>query len=87
MNDPDIFTGDIFSTFSPPKIISVSFPGAKLPKNRDIYFMAKWHELFEKYQTARLFLRQTQQEKYDDWFNPVKDETAQKYFILYIKSM
>lgn len=35
--------------------------------------MAKWHEIFERYQSARLFLRKAYEGDWEDWFNPSED--------------
>ena len=52
----DIFTGDIFEKIEPPHGASFKIVGTALPTNQDIYFVAKWHEIFERYTTARLFV-------------------------------
>lgn len=40
--------------------------------------MAKWHELVERYQSARLFLRKAYEEDWDKWFNPAKNANEKK---------
>ncbi len=50
----DIFTGDIFDKIQPPHSVSFKIVGISLPTNQDIYFVANWHEIFERYTTARL---------------------------------
>lgn len=90
MKEKDIFDGDIFKEFAPPSKITFELNGkkTKLPQNQDVFFMAKWHELFERYQTARLFLRKTLQNEYKGWLNPVSDdEISKKYCVLYIRSI
>lgn len=84
----NLFINDIFDNIMPPSNTIFRMDGLKIPKNKDIYFMAKWHELFEKYQTARLFIEQTQKERFDDWIiSPEDNKNAEKYFTLYIKSI
>lgn len=58
----DIFTGDIFEKIEPPHDISFKIIGTVLPTNQDIYFVAKWHEIFERYTSARLFVRKALEE-------------------------
>ena len=53
----DIFTGDIFEKIEPPHNVSFKIVGTALPTNQDMYFVAKWHEIFERYTSARLFVR------------------------------
>ena len=74
----DIFTNDIFSEIMPPSNKAYSLIGLSLPSNQDIYFMAKWHELFERYQSARLFLRKAYEGEWESWFNPAKDDNEKK---------
>lgn len=51
MKEKDIFDGDIFKEFAPPSKITFELNGrkTKLPQDQDVFFMAKWHELFERY--------------------------------------
>ena len=73
----DIFTGDIFEEIQPPHGVSFKLVGTALPANQDIYFVAKWHEIFERYSTARLFVRKALEDNWDYWFNKVDDEKIQ----------
>lgn len=43
------------------------FGNGILPRNVDVFFKAKWHELYYRYEHARMHLLQTSDEKYDDW--------------------
>lgn len=76
--DKDIFTGDIFSNIQPPHSVSFKIVGTALPTNQDIYFVAKWHELFERYTTARMFVRKAIGDNWDYWFNKIPDEKVQR---------
>lgn len=72
------FQTDIFEGVKPPSSSNYSLIGLKLPTNQDVYFMSKWHELFERYEMARVFLHKTEEENWDYWFNRLDDETAQR---------
>lgn len=76
----DIFLYDIFRTIEPPHGGKFNLIGLKLPSSQDYYFAAKWNELFNRYCSARIFLRKTQEEKWDYWFNPVDNTKTQKAF-------
>lgn len=73
----DIFIGDIFEKIEPPHGVSFKIVGTALPTNQDIYFVAKWHEIFERYTTARLFVRKALEDNWEYWFNRVDDEKIQ----------
>lgn len=73
----DIFTGDIFDKIQLPHSVTFNLVGTALPTNRDIYFVAKWHEIFERYTTARLFIRKALDDNWDYWFHKVEDEKIQ----------
>ncbi len=82
--EQDIFTGDIFSSIQPPHSVSFNLIGATIPTNQDYYFLAKWHEIFERYTSARLFIRKALSENWDYWFNPIENketQTAMEYKI------
>lgn len=76
--ETDIFTGDIFSSLQPPHNVSFKLEGVSLPTNQDIYFVAKWHELFERYTTARMFVRKALEDDWDYWFNRIDDANIQR---------
>lgn len=80
------FQTDIFKGVEPPSSSKYSLVGTKLPTSQDVYFMSKWHELFERYEMARIFLRKTEEDNWDYWFNKVDDETAQKGLELTFKA-
>ena len=73
----DIFTGDIFEKIEPPHDVSFKIVGTALPTNQDMYFVAKWHEIFERYTSARLFVRKALEDNWDYWFNKMEDEKVQ----------
>lgn len=73
----DIFTNDIFSKIQPPHSISFKLEGITLPTNQDFYFVAKWHEIFERYTTARLFVRKALEDNWDYWFNKIDNDEVQ----------
>ena len=39
-----------------------------MPSNQDVFFFSKWHEIFERYQSARLFLRKANEGEFTNWF-------------------
>lgn len=80
------FCTDIFEGVRPPSSSKYSFADVKLPTSQDVYFMYKWHELFERYEMARIFLHKTEGDKWDYWFSRVDDQTAQKGLELTIKA-
>lgn len=70
----DMFTTDIFKDIEPPSSKSYSLEGVKIPTNQDVYFLAKWHELFDRYCVARIFARKTKEKCCGYWFNPVGEK-------------
>lgn len=81
----DIFKNEIFGTLEPPHGAIIK-EGTSLPTSQDIYFASKWNELFERYSTARIFLRKTQEEDWDYWFNRIDKPDVQKAVELIFKS-
>lgn len=81
----DMFINEIFGTLEPPHGTIIK-EGTSLPTNQDIYFASKWNELFERYSTARIFLRKTQEEDWDYWFNRIDKPDVQKAVELIFKS-
>lgn len=80
--EQDIFTGDIFNSIQPPHGVSFNLIGAAIPTNQDYYFLAKWHEIFERYTSARLFVRKALDKDWNYWFTPMEDpkiQTAMEY--------
>lgn len=73
----DIFTGDIFDEIAPSHSASVKIVGIPLPTNQDVYFVAKWNEIFERYNTARMFAQKALGDEWDYWFNKFDDEKIQ----------
>lgn len=84
--EKDLFKTDIWSEIAPAKGTSYNLIGLKMPTSQDIYFVSKWHELHDRYTTARLFLRKTQEFDYDYWFNQVEDPISQTGIELKIKA-
>ena len=79
------FETDIFSVFESEQK-NFDFFDAKLPNNKDVFFMAKKRELFEQYQAARSFMEETDTDDWNHWFEPVESETANEYFKLFLRS-
>lgn len=81
-----LFEKEIFGGIEPPTKKRVEFAGLKMPNNQDIYFVSKWHEVFDRYSSARLFLNKCFETDYDYWFDRLPDEKIQKAMELIIKS-
>ena len=79
------FTTDIFS-LAKPSSVSFNLVGTRLPNNQDLFFRSKQKELVEQYSAARLFLRETETDDWEHWFNPVEDDVADKAFKLIFRS-
>ena len=63
------------------------FGNGALPNNVDVFFKAKWHELFARYESARAFLFQTSDGgNYNSWGIEKLEEREKKYCELMIKS-
>ncbi len=82
----DLFANDIFSTIQPPHGAKFSLVGTALPTNQDMYFVSKWNELFNRYCSARIFLRKTQESNWDYWFNPMEKPDVQRAMELIFKA-
>lgn len=80
------FQNDIFSGIKPPENTMFNLVGVKIPTSQDVYFMSKWHELFERYEMTRVFLRKTEEDNWDYWFHRVDDDIAQKGIKLMFKA-
>ena len=74
----NIFSNDIFKTIAPPSSSMYMLKGVKLPNSHDVYFMAKWHELFQRYQSARLFLLKAYDGEWESWFNASEEDDTEK---------
>ncbi len=61
------FQTNIFEGVEPPSSSKYNLIGTKLPTSQDVYFVSKWHELFERYEMARIFLSKTEE---DNWTIP-----------------
>jgi len=79
------FRTDIFS-LDKPSSFKFNLIGAKLPNNKDVFFRAKQKELVDQYSAARIFIRETETNDWNHWFNPVENEVADKAFKLIFRS-
>ena len=73
----------IETDFAPIKPGTHSLLGdGKVPDNRDVFYKAKWHELYERYESARMMLMQA--DTLDDcgWINNIKPEKDRNYMKL-----
>jgi len=91
INKKDLFKTDIFnSSISPPNSSSFSLIGSALPTNQDLYFMSKWHEIFSRYQSARIFLREANKDSLEDWehwFSLSGSEDDELFKLMFISEM
>ena len=76
------FQTNIFEGVEPPSSSKYNLIGTKLPTSQDVYFVSKWHELFERYEMARIFLSKTEEDNWDYWFDKVDDEVENSGNIL-----
>ena len=81
-----MFKNEIFGVLEPPHEVKFNLIGVSLPTNQDMYFVSKWNELFDRYSSARLFLRKTQEDNWDYWFNRLDKSDIQHAMELTIKS-
>lgn len=79
------FSTDIFSLDKPSSVTS-NLVGTRPPNNHDLFFRSKQKEIVEQYSAARIFLRETETDDWEHWFNPVKDDVANKAFKLIFRS-
>ena len=79
------FTTDIIS-LDKPSSVTFNLAGTRLPNNHDLYFRSKQKELVEQYSAARIFLRETETDDWEHWFNLVEDDVANKASKLIFRS-
>lgn len=61
------FLGNI-SELEQNKNITIKFSGLKIPSHTDVFFRAKQDEILQQYKTARIFLRETETDNWEHWF-------------------
>lgn len=73
----DIFKTNIFSyPIEPPNHAICEIKKSHLPSNQELYFFSKWHEIYERYCSARIFLREALNDDWEYWkywFKPTDD--------------
>lgn len=79
------FKNDIF-TLDKPSSIKYKLDGIKLPNTNDIFFRSKQHELVDQYSAARIFMRETETDDWNHWFDPCDDKKSEEVFQLIYKS-
>ena len=80
------FQTNIYEGVNPPSSSKFNLVGVKLPTSQAVYFVSKWHQLLERYEMARTFLKKTEEDNWDYWFNRVDDEVTQKVIELTFKA-
>lgn len=84
------FSTDIFnSVLNPPSSSKFNIIGLNMPSNQDVYFMSKWHEIFDRYSSARIFVYEASKsdvKDWDHWFNLTDNDETNAYFITKLKT-
>lgn len=80
----DIFKNNIFDSIVTPPAPKYSLTGTRLPVSQEAFFVSKWHELFERYESARLFLKNAYYGEWTEWFkksdeNDIDSESDNNY--------
>lgn len=69
------------------KNITIDLIGAKLPTPKDIFFRAKQKEIFEQYESARIFLRETEIDDWSHWFTGANPEYHEVFKLTFMEIM
>lgn len=77
------FATDIWSLKSP---LNKKLNLGDLPTNTDIYFRAKQKEIIDQYSAARVFMRESETDDWNHWFDPVEDQQHNEAFKLIFTS-
>lgn len=76
------FKTDIFE-LSVKKDKKINLIGLKLPSSKDVFFRAKQEEIFQQYEAARIFLRETENEDWEHWFTCNNDKYIGVFELIY----
>ncbi|MEG0134105.1 MAG: hypothetical protein RR851_15080 [Clostridium sp.] len=83
------FSTDIFM-LNPNKDIHIEFNRDTIinpPTAQDVFFRAKQDELFQQYQSARIFLRETETEDWNHWFDECDPRYEGTFKLLFMQRM
>lgn len=70
--------------------VSINLKNAKLPSNKDVFFRAKQEELLQHYESARIFLLETETDDWNHWFELDEKDKIDKqeiFELLYMERM
>jgi len=76
-----VFSTDIFELQHKSKPFKLI--GATIPSPQDVFFRSKQEEIFQQYESARIFLRETETDDWNHWFvtdNPEYQDVFQLLF-------
>ncbi|MBY2478568.1 hypothetical protein KWV16_16985 [Clostridioides difficile] len=70
------------------KNFTINFLELKLPANKDLFFRAKQDEIFQQYESARIFMHEAQTDDWSHWFEKPENSKEQKiYELLFTERM
>jgi len=81
-----IFVTDIFE-LQQNRNIKINLIGASLPNSSDVFFRAKQEEVFQQYESARIFLRETKTDDWNHWFQNCNTEYQEVFELLFTERM
>lgn len=67
--------------------VDIKVDGAKIPSHKDVFFRAKQNEIFEQYESARIFLRETETRDWNHWFQDANPKYQEVFELLFINRM
>lgn len=62
------------------------FNNGSIPNNKDVFIKAKWHEVFDRYESARMMLMQADYLEDCGWINSIDDVSQREFMKLRQKS-
>lgn len=69
------------------KSVSINLNNVKIPTSVDVFFRAKQDEIFQQYESARMFLRETETENWDHWFQTDDHKYQEVFELLFMERM
>lgn len=80
------FVTDIFE-LQRDRNIQINILGETLPNPKEIFFRAKQEELFQQYESARIFLRETETDDWNHWFQNNDPKYQEVFELLFTERM
>ena len=68
------------SELRPPNKVTFSLVGMKMPTNKDVYIRALEKQIIEQYESARIFMYETETPDWRHWFQKPEQEFAEEAF-------